>query len=409
MSSSHPSPPQANDGTMQKPKTIIRATIWVSLCLFCMGCSPTSSDASRTKSTTRPQVLKSSNTAQATKPSGKAMVALPTKVWRGVCLAHNWQAGGTKGYGTPASEEALTHLSKQHVNWVSITPFGWMKTLHDTSVKGEHAGAMPKAGESAGRVVGVIEQAHKKNMRVMLKPHIWIGRGAWRGKILPKDSKGQVAWRAWWASYEQFILYYAKLAQKHRVAALVLGVELASALKTHPESFLTLIQKVRAIYKGKITYSANWDEAIDVRVWKALDLVSTQLYPPLSKSTSPQRHALIQALRRHLKQWSKIAKDAGKPLVITEVGYKSAPNAVIEPFGWPERLPKSMKKPDPAIQKVAYDALFTALGEVDNLQGVFVWKYFTNKGTDEEGPMGFSPRGKPAEAVLKRAFASPTP
>lgn len=380
--------------------TLTPPSVWM-MCFICIGLSGCTSSNADQPSTPPPS---SKTLSSATTAAPSTSLTLPSRVRRGVCFAHNWQAGGSRGYGTVASAEALGHLKGLNVNWISVTPFGWMRSVHANEVKGEHSSKIPNGGERRERVIKVIQQARARNMRVMLKPHIWISKGAWRGKIAPRDAKNNADWNSWWSSYEAFMMYYAKIAQAQKVESLVLGVELVSALKQHPDRFLALIAKVRAVYKGELTYSANWDEMLDMRIWRALDAVSTQLYPPLSQSTTPKRAALERALRPHLAQWSTIAKKANKPLLITEVGYKSAPNAVIEPFGWPERLPKSMKKPDPALQKLAYEALFAELKRVPNLGGVFIWKYFTDKTTTEEGPMGFSPRGKPAEQAIKRAY-----
>ena len=329
---------------------------------------------------------------------------LPARVARGVCLAHNWQDQGARGYGTDAGARTMDHLKGVGVNWVSLTPFGWMRSVHDSTVKGEHQSDMPRGGERREALIGAIEQARARGMKVVLKPHVWIAKGAWRGDIAPRDSAGAPDWATWWGHYTAWMVYYAKLAQQHDVEVLVLGVELVSALKRDPDAFLKLVTTVRTHYKGKLTYSANWDEFPDERVWGALDMVSTQLYPPLSQSLTPKRQALRRALRPHLKRWSEVAGRAGTTLWLSEVGYTSALNAVSKPFEWPERLDPSLKKPAPALQALAYEALFAELRTTPRVGGVFVWKYFTDADTDEEGEMGFSPRGKPAEGVLKQAY-----
>jgi hypothetical protein len=272
-------------------------------------------------------------------------------------------------------------------------------------VKGEHLSQMPRGGERREALLGAMKQARARGIKIVLKPHIWIAKGAWRGFIAPQNNEGEANWSTWWTNYTAWMVYYAKLAEDHDVEVLVLGVELVSALKLHPDEFLKLIATIRTHYKGKLTYSANWDEFPDERVWKALDIVSTQLYPPLSKSLDPSRAELQTALRPHLKAWSGIAAKAQSTLWLSEVGYTSALNAVSKPFEWPERLDPSLKKPVPALQALAYEALFAELQSTKHIGGVFIWKYFTDAKTNEEGQMGFSPRGKLAESVLKSAYA----
>ncbi|MEM1347723.1 MAG: hypothetical protein AAGI01_04140, partial [Myxococcota bacterium] len=335
---------------------------------------------------------------------------LPEDMWRGVCFAHNWQWMGRKGYGTDSSAETLDHLKALGTNWVSLTPFAFMRSLESVEIQGEHKKSVfPPGSETAERIKKVAAQAHARGLKIMLKPHIWVSRGQWRGKISPKEH-GAPAWGAWWEEYDAFILWQAKLAQDIDAESFVVGVELASALKANPDRFLETVKKVRAVYSGKLTYSANWDEYQSAKIWNALDMIGVQLYPPLSAKTDPEIAELRRALRTHLDKWSAIARKAGRSIVLTEVGYKSAPTAVKEPFGWPERLPKELRTSDQKIQAVAYAALFEEIRAHDEIvRGLFIWKYFTDKNTDEEGPFGFSPRGKMAERVLRDAFGGALP
>ncbi len=332
-----------------------------------------------------------------------SVAPLPDDVQRGICLAHNWQNSGARGYGSQANADTLKHLDALGATWVSLTPFGWMKSLQSTQIEGEHLTiqTLPDGAETRARMTGAIEQAREHGFKIMLKPHVWIGRGEWRGAIAPGD---EAAWKIWWTSYREFIVYYAKLAAEFNVESFVVGVELVSAVREHPDEMLATIAAVREVYTGKITYSANWDEQLPDRVWQAMDAIGTQLYPPLSKESGPSVTTLREALRPHLRGWATVGERLGKPVWLTEVGYKSAPTAVSEPFGWPENLPKNEQTKDEALQAKAYAALLQELPEHPQVKGLYVWKYFSDAQTDEEGAWGFSPRGKIAEDVIRQGF-----
>jgi hypothetical protein len=49
--------------------------------------------------------------------------------------------------------------------------------------------------------------------------------------------------------------------------------------------------------------------------------------------------------------------------------------------------------------------MVNTFGQSEHVEQIYWWKWFTNPATNEEGPVGFSPRGKPAEAVLRDACA----
>ena len=55
-------------------------------------------------------------------------------------------------------------------------------------------------------------------------------------------------------------------------------------------------------------------------------------------------------------------------------------------------------------QAQAYEVLMADVAARPWIHGLYIWKWFTNPDTREEGPRGFSPRGKLAEAVLRRAY-----
>jgi len=384
-----------------------QAALIIVLGALSFGCEPARS--------LKPRGTSSATSATSAAPAPAAAdssAPLPDAIWRGVCLAHSWQDGGRSGYGSEANAQTLDHLKSIGVQWLSVTPFGWMSSVHDVHVTGEHQGQMPGAGESAARMSALAKQARERGFKLMLKPHIWIRGGQWRGHISPrsttKDAAQATDWEAWWSSYREFILYYARQAEALKVEVLVMGVELVSALREDRDGaqLKRTIQAIRQVYSGALTYSANWDEVLEPSRWAMLDYVSVQLYGPLSDAAKPTRAELVSALVQQLASWSKTAAAAKRPLLITEVGYKSAPSAVREPFAWPERLPPEERHPDEPLQALAYEALFEALAKTPHLKGVFIWKYFTNAGSDEEGVMGFSPRGKQAERVIQAAYSS---
>lgn len=332
-------------------------------------------------------------------------VTLPDEVIGGVCLAHNWKDGGQHGYGSSKSAETLDHLADLGVDSVSLTPFGWMRSLEATSVRGEHDDSMPDGAEHRARLERAVEQARARDLSVMLKPHVWIRGGKWRGRIRPRRD-GTTDWQTWWESYRSFITHYADIAADLGVRSFVVGVELTSALKATPEQMVRTIEAVRDRYDGHVTYGANWDRSVPDSVGRRLDALGVQFYPPLTDDPDPSVELLRRALRPELDRWTDRAAALDLPLDIVEVGYKSAETAVATPFGWPDDVPPDRRRSDPELQRDAYRALFAELRGRKRLRSVYVWKYFTDPSRDHGGPLGFSPRGKPAERLLRRAYSA---
>jgi len=341
--------------------------------------------------------------------TARAEIRLPNHVIRGVCLAHNWQEDGVDGYGSETSRATVDHLADLGVDAVSLTPFAWMSDVSSPVIRGEHnSDEIPEGAESRARLRRMVDQANERGMRTVLKPHIWIRGGKWRGAIDPVDD-GEPAWESWWESYRAFIHHYARLAADLEVDTLVVGVELVSAIEARPDQFKRTIDSVRSRFDGHLTYGANWDEDLPDDIWRRLDSIGLQFYAPLTERTSPDVDHLREAVRRELDPWVERANRLDRPLDILEVGYKSADSAVQKPFGWPENLPESERTQNLELQKRAYRALFAELSRTPSLRSIYVWKYFTDPTRDEGGPSGFSPRGKPAEEILRRAYRPRSP
>lgn len=323
---------------------------------------------------------------------------LPANVHRGVCYAHGYQDEGRRGYGSETSRRSLDELGALGVDWVSVTPFGFMAGADATEVR--HVGGMP-GGESDERVVAELVAARERGLSVLLKPHVWIRGGVYRGHIDPGSDE---RWAAWFDSYERWLLRYAELAAMHDVPILTVGVELASSSARFEARWRTLLRRVRAVYPGELVYAANWDEAEDVSFWDAVDYLGVQFYPSLADEPGSGEAALRARLDGHLDELDVLARRVERPVLFTEVGYKSTEDTAVRPHAWLERM-DSAPAVDVQAQARCYRVFLAAIGERPWARGVYFWKWFTDPDTDEEGPAGFSPRGKPAEAVLRAAFS----
>ena len=67
-------------------------------------------------------------------------------------------------------------------------------------------------------------------------------------------------WKILEGSYGKFILDYAQLAQELKLEIFCIGTELENFVSNRPIYWAQLVKDVRAVYKGKLTYAANWNE-----------------------------------------------------------------------------------------------------------------------------------------------------
>ena len=137
----------------------------------------------------------------------------------------------------------------------------------------------------------------------MVKPQIWIWKGQFTGHI-SMDSEEQ--WRIFEDSYASFILTYAKTAEEIKADIFCIGTELENFVNKRPAYWKDLIQRIKKIFKGKLTYAANWDEFKRVSFWGEIDFIGVDAYFPLSDEKSPTVQELEIGWEPHKNEVIKI-------------------------------------------------------------------------------------------------------
>lgn len=290
-------------------------------------------------------------------------------------------------YGSPASAESLRELKALGVNWISITPFGFHRGTPEIRWGGE------RVWETDESLVAVTRQAHDLGIKVLLKPHIW-GRGE-----LKMDEWQDAEWRTWFEGYTKFIEHYATIARDAKVDAFCVGNEQKVASR-HEAEWRRIIANVRAIYRGPVTYGANFDEVFDVAFWDAVDWIGVSGYFPLVGERSPSRESLVRAWQPVVERLGLLARDTRKPIVFTEVGYRSADGAAWRQWELPRDAPLNLD-----AQRAAYEAFFEAVWPQPWLAGMYPWKWYSYP--DHSGPRSndYEIDNKPAEEVVRRYYS----
>lgn len=307
--------------------------------------------------------------------------------------AYGFLPNDAGGYGSPTSARSLSRLRELGVDWIAITPFGFLSGPTDTSITWQQKGIV-ETDESLRQAVN---DAHARGMRVMLKPHIWVSPPAWAGSVGQTTEEG---WRLWFDSYARFLLHYARLAKAMGADTLCVGTELEKTTVRTAE-WLRLIASVRAVYDGPLTYASNPQEVHAIRFWDSLDFIGVNGYYPLSPSRTPQVEELVAAWGTEKKRLAELSMRFGKPIVFTELGYRSANFS-----GWKHwEIPR-----DAAVnlqaQANAYEAFYRAIWPEPWCGGVYWWKWHSFPDHSYPGSNDFEPENKPAEAVMSRYYTA---
>jgi hypothetical protein len=309
---------------------------------------------------------------------------------RGVC----WEAGGR------VAPEALDPLRALGVDWISQTPFGWCPSLTAPKVV-RNAGDDVYWGESDQGLAETAGFARSLGIKTLLKPHLWVPGGSWVGDLRMGSEED---WQRWFRSYEDFILHYARLAEREHMDGLVVGAELRCAARRTPD-WRRLIQRVREVYHGPLTYCANWNEEEQVEFWGDLDFIGVQAYYPLSDAPHPSLAQIRTAWLPIVTRLEALARRTGRPVVFTEVGYKSVAGTLAAPWSWDTR-----GKTDFGLQRDAYRALFEAVWSRSWFGGTFIWKWHPLASRARPSPdreRDFTPQGKPSLKVMREFYTHP--
>jgi len=304
------------------------------------------------------------------------------------------------GYGTPAFDRTLLEARAMGAAWISLTPFGRVADLTGGGVDLTFEAPFERNRRDVARA---IEMAHARGLRVLLVPPLWVESGGWRGEIDPGTDQG---WERWAASYGRFIRKWAEVAQATRAEMFSVGVELRSWVTTaRAPSFARVIEDVRRVYRGVVSYSANWDDVEQTVILGQLDVIGINAFYPLAEEPGGPEARLADGARKAGAQVHALAERWHKPVVFTETGYTARPDPAVRPWEWPEAM--SAVRLDEAAQAQAYRALLGALIDEPDFAGFFVWRVYADPDdTSQEPPWGFSPRGKLAELVVRDAFAA---
>ena len=305
-----------------------------------------------------------------------------------------------RGYGTDSTAALLDHLARMGVNWVSVTPFGRIWSLQSTEIVMDFEAPYADNRRAIRRFV---EQAHVRGIRVLLIPHLWVETPGWRGEIDPGSIEGWLAYRE---SYRAFVTAWARDGAAAGVDAFSIGVECKSWSGRFGGFWRSLIDQVRTIYPGLLTYSANWDEVDDVLFWDQLDLIGINAFYPLADHEDATFEEYLAGAVRARESVERLVEVLDMPVWFVEVGYTTRADAAVQPWLWPDDMDDV--EIDEAEQARALVASFRGFLDRPWFAGFFVWRYYADlDDVSQEAIWGFSPHGKRSEQVLRRVFAQP--
>ena len=245
--------------------------------------------------------------------------AVTTKEFQRGVNYTSWSAEELKG---EMSDFSLIYLSQLGVGHIAL-----MVVYYQDDATAKKIYADPKKTINDESLAHAVNMIHALGMKVMLKPHVDLADDEARVNIIPSDE--------WFASYKDMILHFARFAAKYNVELLCIGTELSNTTTSRwKDKWLDIINSIRKVYNGPITYAANWDEYDSVSFWNDVDYIGMDAYFPLTKQDNPPLEELVKAWTRNadiLEKWLNDNK-LEKPIIFTEIGYDTVIGSNQQPW-----------------------------------------------------------------------------
>ena len=264
--------------------------------------------------------------------------------------------------------------------------------IYQTDVRAADLGLHTRFSPTLSLLADTIRLARRDGLEVTVFPILRLRSarpGEWRGNLAPANP-GE-----WFQRYADLLGDLAAVANLTGASRFIVGSELSS-LDGNLDRWRPLLERIRGVFKGSLIYSANWDH---FREAKLLDLVDedgvTGYFNLRADARAPSDAAALEEGWRRVKQeldtWH-----AGRrhPLVFTELGYRSRAGCTASP--WDEGAGGVINLDE---QRRAFEAFRRVWSASSLLDGVYVWNWYGFGGPTS---ISYTPRGKPAEAEVKR-------
>ncbi len=277
-------------------------------------------------------------------------------------------------------------LEKTGMNYVMLVPNG----VQDTP-QSEQIDRTSMCTCDDDELIQMIEYAHKKGVSVALKPTVNCKNGTWRAHInfFDIDVPCEPKWKNWFASYTEFQLHYAEIAQRTGCEMFLPGCEMVMSERRETE-WRMLIARIREVYDGVISYNTDKYQEDRVAWWDCVDVISSSGYYP------------INDWEKELDRIGTVVKKFQKPFFFAEVGCMSVEGSSKVPNDW-----SIQAQIRPEEQAEWYQKMFAAIEKRDWVDGVVIWAW-TDRLYPEDRAMnmgGYDIYGKPAMDVVRREFA----
>lgn len=230
-----------------------------------------------------------------------------------------WGWTGVRGsWATPEAAHSLSKLVDLAANWVGIAFGALQATAQSTDILFADEPTVTDA-----EVRWAIREAKSHGLKVCLKPVVNVADGTWRAFIgfFDEPVPGEPSWADWFASYTLFMVHYARIAEEEGCELFCVGCEMVQSDRRSAQ-WRAVIDEVRAVYSGLVTYNCDKYQEDRVTWWDAVDIISSSGYYPMGQWEA------------QLDRIEAVVARQNKPFFFMESGCPSRTGSAARPNDW---------------------------------------------------------------------------
>ena len=269
-------------------------------------------------------------------------------------------------------------------NTVILPVCAWQEHAYSTEIVSESTDIMSDDDVSA-----VCDYARELNLKIILKAMVNCRDGYWRAYIRFFDSPvpTEPGWSDWFLSWTLHVKHLAHLAEINRADLLCIGCEMVGTDHRDRE-WRDLIDEVRSIYTGPLTYNCDKYQEDRLTWWDAVDVISSSGYYPVDQLT-----ANFDRIKTVVEREKKI-------FMFMECGCPSRQNSQYRPNDW-----RYGGEADLQAQAEWYKAFTDYILRYPFVRGTGWWDWPASRLYPTEDAInnrGYCTYGKPANDILQQ-------
>lgn len=262
------------------------------------------------------------------------------------------------------AEEVDLYLNKASslgVNSITLVVPFFMDSASSNTVY-----TLPDKTESKTRLSLFAQKALNRgievHIRLLLDEANLYKEGKWRGLIEPQNRN------EWFKNYTALLLDYANFARDQKIAILTIGSELSS-LENENVLWIELINALKAVYKGKLVYTSNWDRTVFYARPAFKTHVEEWIDPYFPLENVPDVASVDQLIPAWNVWFTKMEQNGYQlnTLTFAEIGIVPQMGAYAGPYGLDNGKPLSYE-----VQKSYFESVCRVAKE-RGVKGIYWW------------------------------------